>query len=205
MRGLSVVKRALFATTVLSTLGGSGCAARGHIATPDQIAGLQRATGLSASGKITLWGPRGRFGARLIFGVARPDALRIEIPSGAGLRFLLVARDGSLRADLPGEDAMFEGGETREAMNELFGIDLEPRDLVSALLGSPPDSMNVEWRFESVKPAQMTLHGKDGTQHLVTLDQATLEPPGGKAFAFGPRRQTSLSLQEMAKRLGLKR
>ena len=58
-------------------------------------------------------------------GARRPDSLRIEIPAAVGLRFLLVSRDGALRADLPGEDAMFEGPQTPEVMNELFGIEVE--------------------------------------------------------------------------------
>ncbi len=202
MGALPVATRAAIVLTVLLA---PGCAAKGHIATPEEIARLQRAAGLSASGRITLSGPQGKFRTRFLFGVARPDALRIEIPSGAGLRFLLVARDGRLRADLPSDDAMFEGPETREVMEKLFGIDIEPRDLVSALLGSPPDSMTVEWRFEALKPAKMSLDARNGTRLSMTLDDPDVEPPAARAFEPGPARRTALSLREMADRLGLKR
>ena len=138
-------------------------------------------------------------------GARRPDSLRIEIPAAVGLRFLLVSRDGALRADLPGEDAMFEGPQTPEVMNELFGIEVEPHDLVSAILGDAPASMSAEWRFDAGRPSRVTLLGKDGARLTLNLDDSVVEPPGERAFAFGPPRQTRLSLQEMAGRLGLRR
>jgi hypothetical protein len=183
----------------------SACAARGHVATPDEVLRLQQSGGLSATGRITLSGPRGRFSARLVFGVAAPDSLRIEIPAGDGLRFLLVAKDGSLRAELPQDDAMFEGPATSAVMNRLFGIDLDPRDLVAALLGSPPETIKVGWRFESTRPTQMTIHGSNHTRLSVTLDDPDLQAPREEAFQFGPPRRRSWTLQEMSDRLGLRR
>ena len=182
-----------------------GCAARGHIATPAEVGRLQQAMGLSASGRITLSGPQGRFSAGVVFGVARPDLLRIEIPAGAGLRFLLVAKNGRLRADLPGDDAMFEGPGTAEVMNSLFGIDLEPKDLVGALLGTPPETMNVGWRFEKTRPARVTILGSNATRLSLTLDEAETESPAAQAFEFGPPRGRRWTLPEMSERLGLRR
>jgi hypothetical protein len=183
----------------------AGCATRGHVATPDEVARLERAGGLSASGKITLSGPKGKFSARVVFGVARPDALRIEIPGGTGLRFLLVAKEGILRADLPGDDAMFEGPGTREVMNGLFGIDLSPADLVRAVLGPPPPSMEVGWRFAKTLPAQVSIRGSNQTRLSITLDDAEVEAPKPRAFDFGPARARVFTLREMSDRLGLTR
>jgi len=200
------VLRARAARIILVLLGWSlgTCAARGHIATPGEMARLKEAGGLSASGRLTLAGPQGRFSARVVFGAARPDSLRIEIPSGAGLRFLLIAREGRLRADLPGEDAMFEGQATGEIMNRLFGIDVEPGDLVQALLGAAPESMSVTWRFERARPTHVTLEGSNRTRLSLAVDDPEVESPADRAFDFPPPRGRSLTLGEMSDRLGLR-
>ena len=181
------------------------CATRGHIATPDEKARLTGAAGLSASGRLTLVGPKGKFAARVVFGVARPDAVRIEIPAGTGLRFLLVTKGGTLRADLPGDDAMFEGPGTSEIMNGLFGIDLSPEDLVGAILGSPKPSLDVTWRFDKTLPAQVTIQGTNNTRLTLTLDDPEVASPPPQAFAFGPGRRQAWTLLEMSDRLGLTR
>ena len=107
-----MIRRGVVALLAMSL---SGCAARGHIATPGEMALLRATDGLSSAGRITLEGPGGKVSARVVFGVARPDSLRIEIPAGTGLRFLLVSKEGRLRAVLPGDDAMLEGPATPAA------------------------------------------------------------------------------------------
>lgn len=181
------------------------CAARGHIATPEEMARLREATGLVTSGKISLEGPAGRFSTRVVLGVARPDSLRIEIPAGAGLRFLLVARDGRLRADLPQDDAMFEGPGTSEVMDRLFGIEVEPKSLVAAILGSPPEAFTADWRFDRARPVRITLKDGKGSKLTLTLEDPETEAPPLGAFTFGPARRESWTLEEMSSRLGLKR
>ncbi|MEO8359332.1 MAG: hypothetical protein ABI672_04820 [Vicinamibacteria bacterium] len=183
----------------------SGCAVRGHIASPDEMAQLHKASGLSAAGKLTLFGPRGRFSARVVFGLTKPASLRIEIPAGTGLRFLLVAHDGKLRAELPGDDAMFEGSATSGVMKDLFGIDLSPADLVASVLGAPPSTLNVSWRFDKSQPSLVTIRGSDHTELVVALDDPSVEPPPATAFAFGPPRGQSWSIEQMSDRLGLRR
>lgn len=198
-RSLGLVALTLFGWSFV------GCAARGHIATPVELATLRQAKGLSASGRLTLSGPRGKATARVIFGAAPPDSLRVEIPSGASLRFLLVTRGGRLRADLPPDNAMFEGPATAATMKDLFGIDLAPEDLVAALLGSPPRTVAGLWRFERSRPSELTLTGADGTKLKLTLDDPSTDAVSDQAFAFGPARPQSLSRAEMSRRLGLVR
>jgi hypothetical protein len=181
----------------------AGCAARGHVATPQEIAVLKEATGLSASGRLSLNGPGGRFSARLIFGVARPGSLRIEIPAGTGLRFLLIAREGRLRAELPQDDAMYEGPGTSAVMKALFGIEIDPQDLVGAILGSPPETLRVGWRFDRTGPSGITLFGPNQTRLSLKLEDPEIQAPGPAAFAFGPPRRERLTLPEMSVRLGL--
>lgn len=182
-----------------------GCAARGHIATPDEMARLKASPGLSASGRLTLQGPRGKFSAPVVFGVARPGSVRIEIPSGTGLRFLLVATDGRLRADLPGDDAMFEGPGTAEIMDRLFGVGLTPEDLVGALLGDPVESVRVVWRFERTRPAHIAIESANGSKLSLTVDDPEIAVPSEQAFSFGPPRLRSWTIGEMSERLGLVR
>lgn len=191
--------------TLLAALWASACAARGHIATPAEVALLKESTGLSASGQITLKGPGGRFGTKVVLGVARPDSLRIEIPDGGGLRFLLVCRNGTLRADLPREGVLFEGQANREVMHALFGIDLDPEALVGAILGSSPDGFSVRWRFEGSMPTQVTIEGSDATQLSLRLDDPEMAAPPARAFESGPIRGRRVSLDEMSDRLGLRR
>lgn len=191
--------------TLLAALWASACAARGQIATPAEVALLRESAGLSASGQLTLKGPGGRFGTRVVLGVARPDSLRIEIPDGAGLRFLLVCRNGTLRADLPRDGVVFEGPANREVMDALFGIDLDPDALVSAILGASPDGFSARWRFERSMPTQVTIEGPDATQLSLTLDDPEIEAPPARAFEAGPIRGQRVSLDEMSDRLGLRR
>jgi hypothetical protein len=169
------------------------------------MARLGQAEGLKSSGRLTLQGPRGKFSTAVIFGAARPDSLRLEIPGGGGLRFLLVAKDGRLRADLPGDDAMFEGNATREVMNSLFGVDLAPKDLVDAILGSPTDSLEVNWRFENSLPSQVVMTGPNRTRLTLNLEDPEIETPRPAAFDFGRPRGRALRLEEMSQRLGLTR
>lgn len=191
--------------TLLAALWASACAARGHIATPAEVALLQDAPGLSASGQITLKGPGGRFGTKVVLGVARPDSLRIEIPDGGGLRFLLVCRNGTLRADLPRDGVVFEGPANREIMRQLFGIDLAPEALVGAILGASAEGFSVKWRFDRSNPTQVTIEGPDATRLSLTLDDPEIEAPPARAFEAGPIRGTRVSLEEMSERLGLRR
>lgn len=181
------------------------CAARGHVATPADLASLREASGLSAGGKIELSGPQGRVRARLVFGVARPDSLRIEIPAGAGLRFLLIARDGRLRADLPSDDAMYEGPATAAVMDQLFGIDVSPADLVAAILGTPPDSLRTSWRFDEGQPARLVAERPGGGRLVLSFEDPETGAPGAAAFEFGSARARQWTLSEMSSRLGLKR
>lgn len=166
---------------------------------------LQATAGLSASGQITLKGPGGRVGTRVVLGVVRPDSLRLEIPDGGGLRFLLVCRNGTLRADLPRDGVVFEGPATREVMRGLFGIDLHPEDLVGAILGGSPAGFSVRWRFERSLPTQVTIQGPDATQLALTLDDPEIEAPPARAFDSGPIRGERVTLDEMSARLGLRR
>lgn len=191
--------------TLLAALWVSACAARGHIATPAEIALLRNTAGLSASGQITLKGPGGRFGTKVVLGVARPDSLRIEIPDGGGLRFLLVCRNGTLRAELPQEGVSFEGPANREVMHRLFGIDLDPEALVSSILGASPDKFTVRWRFDRSLPTQVTIEGPDGAQLSLRLDDPEIAAPPALAFESGPPRGNRVSLDEMSNRLGLRR
>jgi hypothetical protein len=193
------------AAALLLVVASGACAARGHIATPAEIATLRDVSGLSAGGKIELSGPQGRVRARLVFGVARPDSLRIEIPAGAGLRFLLIARDGRLRADLPLDEAMYEGPATAAVMEQLFGIDVSPADLVSAILGSPPDSLRTSWRFDASQPAQLVVERPAGGRLILSFEDPETVAPGPGAFDFGGARAHAWTLAEMSGRLGLKK
>jgi hypothetical protein len=184
---------------------GSGCAARGHVATPEEIARLQKVEGLSASGLLSLAGPSGRFRTRVVLGVSRPDAVRIEIPSGTGLRFLLVARGGRLRAELPGDGVAYEGVATAEVMDDLFGIDFEPRDLVAAVLGNASPRLSTTWRFDRGRPSHTMMKGSDGRTLALSLDDAELAAPPAAAFEVLGGRGQSVTLREMSDRLGLRR
>jgi hypothetical protein len=195
-----------FLIATLTVFGcGGGCAARGHIATPAELVSLRESRGLSSSGTITLSGPGGRLRTKIVLGVTKPDLLRIEIPAGARLRFLLISTGGRLRADLPGDDAMFEGAASREVLETLFGVDFEVRDLVSALLGGEPEGMKVSWRFDAGRPSRIEMDGKEGRKLSLSLDDVELQAPAPSAFAFGPARGEMLSLDEMSRRLGLRR
>ena len=187
------------------TLAGAGCAARGRIATPDEMARLTATDGFSAAGQIALAGPGGRFRTRVVIGVARPDALRIEIPSGSGLRFLLVTNGGKLRADLPPDDAMYEGPATSAVMDALFGVAFDPRDLVAALLGDAPPGIVTTWRFNRGQPARVSMKDGRGRELTLSVDESELQAPNARAFLFGPARRHTTSLTEMAETLGLKR
>ena len=76
---------------------------------------------------------------------------------------------------------------------------------MGAILGTPPESLGVSWRFERSRPAQMTIRGSNDTRLTLSLDEPEIESPLARAFDFGPPRARAWSLREMSDRLGLTR
>ena len=194
-----------FAALIAFAVLAAGCAARGHVATPDELALLREASGLSASGKITLSGPGGRFSTRMLIGVAKPDLVRLEIPAGTGLRFRLITNGETLLADLPGEAVFFRGASSRGVLEALFGVEIEPRDLVAAVLGNQPTDFRTAWRFDRALPVHMKIDGREGRALAMSLDDTELAAPSAEAFVVDPPRSSPVSLEEMSSRLGLRR
>ena len=183
----------------------AGCAARGRIANPSEVRELQQAGGLSASGQLTLSGPSGRIRTRVVLGMARPDALRIEIPAGASLRFLLTTNDGQLSAVLPLEGVRYDGEASPMVMSTLFGIDFGPQALVASALGGTDPGLDASWRFDRGAPSEIVLTGRSGGSLKLALDDVELVPPPPMAFRPSESGALSVSLDEMSRRLGLRR
>ncbi len=100
---------------------------------------------------------------------------------------------------------MYEGPATAEVMERLFGIELDPKALVGAVLGAPPERFQLNWRFNKALPAQVTIESPLGATLALTLKDPEIEAPAVRAFAFGPPRGRAWTLEEMSSRLGLTR
>jgi hypothetical protein len=100
---------------------------------------------------------------------------------------------------------MFEGPATTEVMNDLFGIDLSPKDLVLALLDQPSASVSVEWRFDQGKPVRVVVRRSQDAQLSLALDDPEMAQPQATAFDFSADRKTAWTLAQMSDRLGLTR
>ena len=106
-----------------------------------------------------------RVRGRMIVGVARPAAARIEMaaPFGAPL-FVFVARDGEATLLLPRDDRVLQHGRPEAVLDAATGVPLDPASLLSALTACPqtPDvagarAIGAEWRV---------VHDGDGELYL---------------------------------------
>jgi hypothetical protein len=86
---------------------------------------------------VSLRGPELRARTAAIVAFRRPDALRVEVPGPTGPRVVAVASEGRLAAVFPASRAWFRAEATRASFESLFGIALEPGEVMDLLVGVP--------------------------------------------------------------------
>lgn len=111
--------------------------------TPDQIRDrLTRPAAeavFTATARVAVQSPRGRYSKTMVLAVKRPSFLRIESLPLFGPADLLLSTNGkTFQVFLPAEGAYYIGAATVETMHRFFGIALAPRHIVPLLTGSPP-------------------------------------------------------------------
>lgn len=186
----------------------SSCAAHGRIATPLEIASLRNAEGLVASGRLKLRNARGSLTIPVVMGALRPDKIRIEVPSGGGIRFLFIVANGHIVAEDPSTRTRFTGAANEASLFDLFGVRLSTDELVASLFGKPPSRASTyEWRFEAGRPREVTIALQSGEGLSFRLDDPELERPPATAFAIDASRENyePVTALEMSRHLGLRR
>lgn len=164
---------------------GAGCATLAP-PRPGVFEAALRATTYSASLRVSLKGPTLRARTAAIVAFRRPDALRIEVPGPGGPRVIAVARDARLTAVFPGSRAVFSADATPASFEALFGIGLEPGEVMDLLVGRPSSrlrSYEAGWGPTLPRTVRATL--PDGGRLSVSVDEADA---GGAipAAAFEP-------------------
>lgn len=126
----------------------------------------------SASLRVSLRGPELRARTAAIVAFRRPDALRVEVPGPTGPRVVAVAREGWLSAVFPTSRAAFRAEATRASFESLFGIALEPGEVMDLLVGVPSPRLRAYqagWGIELPRTIVATL--PDGGRLKVHVDE----------------------------------
>jgi len=127
----------------------------------------------SASLRVSLKGPELRARTPAIVAFRRPDALRVEVPGPAGPRLIAVARAGRLQAVFPRSRAVFGAEASRDSFAALFGIALEPSEIMDFLVGTRAPGLRqyaVGWGDALPRAIRATL--PDGGRLNVDVDEA---------------------------------
>jgi hypothetical protein len=122
---------------------------------------------------VSLRGPELRARTAAIVAFRRPDALRVEVPGPTGPRVVAVARDGRLAAVFPASRAWFRAEATRASFESLFGIALEPGEVMDLLVGVPSPRLRAYqagWSAELPRNIVATL--PDGGRLKIDVDDA---------------------------------
>lgn len=131
------------------------------------------AASYSASLRVSLRGVELRARTAAIVAFRRPDALRVEVPGPAGPRVVAVARNGRLHAVFPASHASFQADATSASFESLFGIALEPAEVMDLLVGVPSPRLRayeVGWGADLPRTIVVTL--PDGGRLKVQVDEA---------------------------------
>ncbi len=132
-----------------------------------------RASSYSASLRVSLKGPTRRARTAAIVAFRRPDALRVEVPGPAGPRLVAVAREARLTAVFPGSRAVFRAEATHASFEALFGIGLDPGELMDLLVGQPSTRLlayEAGWGTTLPRTIRATL--PDGGRLSLNVDDA---------------------------------
>jgi hypothetical protein len=136
--------------------------------------------------RVSLKGPELRARTRALVAFRRPDAFRVEVPGPAGARLVAVAREGRLLAVFPGERAVYEGEASASSFESLFGIALEPEEVMDLLVGTPsPRLKSYRAGWEGALPQTIEATLPDGGRLRLSVDEADLDAELGEA-AFAP-------------------
>lgn len=173
------------ALATLGLLAGAGCAS---LAPPPPGApeAALRAPTYSASLRVSLKGPTLRARTAAIVAFRRPDALRVEVPGPAGPRVVAVTRNARLTAVFPGSRAVFIADATASSFEALFGIGLEPAEVMDLLVGrASPRLRSYEAGWGAALPRTVRATLPDGGRLSLSVDA----PEAGAALpeaAFDP-------------------
>lgn len=133
----------------------------------------RQASTYSASLRVSLKGPTLRARTAAIVAFRRPDALRVEVPGPTGPRLVAVTRAERLTAVFPGSRAVFRAAATPDSFEALFGIGLDPGELMDLLVGRPSPRLRryeAGWGVALPRTIRATL--PDGGRLSVSVDDA---------------------------------
>jgi hypothetical protein len=159
-----------------------GCASQGLPSLETRMA-LQNAEGMTGRLRVSIRGPERRGHATILFGFRRPDALRIEIPGGGGVRLVVVTREGRLCAVFHSEHAVFRAPATAESVAAALTIALTPEEVMDMIAGKPPARLadrRVKWGKSC--PREVSARLPDETRLKIKLEDIEATAPDPTAF-----------------------
>ncbi len=161
------------------TLWAAGCASA-RLPSPQVVTRARAARTYSASLRFSLSGPDLRGRGRAIVAFQRPDRLRIEVPGPAGVRVVAVLREGRLIAVFPAERAVFTDAANEASLGALFGLGLEPSEVMDRARGRAPcparlRSFRVRWGLTLPRAVDAEL--SDGAHLALRVDSAEQDIP----------------------------
>jgi hypothetical protein len=180
------------AASLCLTLLSLGCATT-YLPPPTAVLDRARATrSYSARLRVKLRGPDMRARTQALIAFRRPDAVRLEVPGGMGLRLVAVIRQGELTAVFPGERAVFRGPAEPAELLALLGVDLSPAELMDLLVGLPsPRLRSYQARWGEALPREVKAVLPDGSQLELKIEapetgtpfsSQVFEPPPHEGF-----------------------
>jgi len=155
----------------------AGCAS-GRLPSPQVVTRARAARTYSASLRFSLSGPDLRGRGRAIVAFQRPDRLRIEVPGPAGARVVAVLREGRLIAVFPGQRAVFTDAANEASLGALFGLALEPSEVMDVLVGVPPARLrSFRVRWGATLPRAVDAELSDGAHLALRVESAEQDVP----------------------------
>ncbi len=172
------------------TLLSLGCATA-YLPPPTAILDRARATrSYSARLRVKLEGPDLRARTQALIAFRRPDAIRLEIPGGVGLRLVAVIRHGELTAVFPGERAVFRGPAEPAEMLALLGVELSPQELMDLLVGVPsPRLRGYRARWGEALPRDVKVVLPDGALLELKIEDPETDLPFSPSVFEPPRHE----------------
>ena len=141
------------------------------------------AQAVTATARITIDHDGNRYPLKAAVMMRRPALFRVEsIPLMGPPDFYLSIAGGELRVFLPGQNAFYTGRATRRNISRFFPVSMPTADMVSLLMGVPPDTAE---EIQSLGGKQEEgLYRVDQYGSGIRMRSLWIEPAGGRLIRF---------------------
>ena len=138
---------------------------------------------VTAAARIEIDHQDKRYLLRAAVMMKRPDLLRVEsIPLLGPPDFFLSAANGELRVFLPMKNAFYRGPDTPDNVSRFFPISMSVADMVSLLMGIPPDGTDQATAYRGMR--EEGLYRMDHYPSGRRTRSLWIEPEAGRLIRF---------------------